>query len=314
MVKHYFSLLAIIVLMSCNSKKSIPLSVVRATNESLMQSNSSIASVSIGYYHLLEEKLHSAPTAERASIWQPKAELVRKLSTNASDFISNLKTDITNAVTAKTNDGNIIVHDDNMDATERIFVKDGKGKQLYLELKKYKEAMLMIDPELMQVFGKNFLMITNGYNDNKNEEEKFIQDFFTDVPMISTLAVLNKLENNIKIMEKKFAEFCFHKIGQTDGEGFYTKFSAIVGQSSNTVKPGDAIEINAGIGSFSRAANPVITINNEVIKINESAVAVHKIKASQKPGLYYVPVKIEFYNPDGTKAKHECTVEYTVKD
>jgi hypothetical protein len=314
MAKHYFILLVITAFISCNNKKSIPLSVLRATNESLIQSNSSIALASIGYYRSLQEKLHNAATAERASIWQPKAELVRTLCTYASNFISNLKTDITNAVTTKTNEGDIAVHDDNMDVTERIFVNEGKGKQLYFELIKYKEAMLMIDQELMHEFGKDFLLITKGYNGNKNEEEKFIKDFFTDVPMISTLTVLNKLDNNIKIMEKRFSEFCFHKIGQVDGEGLYTRFSAIVGQSSKVVKPGEAVEITAGIGSFSRAANPAITINNEVVKINELAVAVHKVKASQKPGLHYVPVKIEFYNPDGTKAKHQYTIEYTVKE
>lgn len=101
-------------------------------------------------------------------------------------------------------------------------------------------------------------------------------------------------------------------IGRTDGDGFFTSYQAIVGQSSSYVKAGEKIEITAGIGSFSTQERPVITINRNNVSLRETGAAVYSFKASNKPGKHFVPVKIEFTNQDGQKMTQEFNVKYTV--
>jgi hypothetical protein len=94
----------------------------------------------------------------------------------------------------------------------------------------------------------------------------------------------------------------------------YESFQALIGLNSSCVKAGDEIEINAGVGSFSTAAQPHFSIDGKLIPANENGIAAYKFKTPLKAGTYSKTVKIEFYKPDGTKESMAKKLDYTVID
>jgi len=94
-------------------------------------------------------------------------------------------------------------------------------------------------------------------------------------------------------------DFCRSQIGVLDGGGFQV-FSAIAAQNTTFLKSGELLEITAGVGSFSVAARPKITIDGKNIPLDPDGTAIYRIKAPGKPGKHVIPVKIEFVKPDGS--------------
>ena len=128
------------------------------------------------------------------------------------------------------------------------------------------------------------------------------------------MVLLSKFQNNIKINENKIVAYCKHKIGSTDGPGFFTTYSAIIGQNAQVLKPESFFEINAGVGAYSKAALPTIYINGSKKELNESGVAIAKMKTPIKPGNYKVPVLITFIDENGLKREVKQTIEYAVSN
>ncbi len=73
------------------------------------------------------------------------------------------------------------------------------------------------------------------------------------------------------------------------------------------------MEINAGIGSYSKAAAPKININNKNLNIGDEGFATYRLKVSEDPGNYKIPVKISYFNQaTGLEERRIVNVEYTV--
>ena len=96
-----------------------------------------------------------------------------------------------------------------------------------------------------------------------------------------------------------------------DGDAFFDKVGIIIAQSATIIKAGDKIEITAGIGTFSMAGNPKITIHGKLIQM-ENAVASYKFKTPLKAGKYFVPVKIEYTDLKGMINVKMDKLKYTV--
>jgi hypothetical protein len=92
----------------------------------------------------------------------------------------------------------------------------------------------------------------------------------------------------------------------------YDAFSTIVGQSSNNLMPGEELEINAGIGAYSKAAEPKISINGVSVPLNDDGRATSRIKVNGT-GVKSVPVMITYTKPDGTSVTKSIDVKYTVQ-
>jgi hypothetical protein len=285
------------VFFSCSNNSTNSLAVFRATEEGLQRSNETITELSNTIYRALDDRLTNPRTAMHANIWQPKAMIIKQKSSEVINYIEAL-----------------VFKEDDLDAASRLFDKN-KGKELYEKLKNYKKEMLAIDPEINNQFGENSLILTKDFEADSNKQKEFVNTFFKNSPTIAVLAMLRKFENNAKIIENKFVEFCLNKIRRTDEDGHFTKFSIMVVQSTNIIKGGGQMQIQAGVGAFTVMNKPEITIDNKKIQIDDSrGVALYKFKSPLKTGKYTVPVKIEYTDVDGTKKTVMGKVEYTVME
>jgi len=91
-------------------------------------------------------------------------------------------------------------------------------------------------------------------------------------------------------------------------------FEAIAVLSSSYINSGQSIQVSAGVGAFSVASNPTISINGKVIDLKGRALAEYSFTPIGKPGKYRVPVKIEFTKPDGSLEVHTTELEYIIAE
>lgn len=297
---------------SCANHSKNEMIVFKAIEEGLSNANTRITWQTDNLYKSLENKLAEPATHEQALFWQPKTESIRQLSSAMVKYIEDLKSDLIKEAGFKEENGKNVPREDNMGAVAPIFSEKKKGKELYEKLVKYKDDMLAVDEQIKNEFQNHIILITKSYDADSSQQKDLTKSFFTDIPLIAALAMLNKIENNVKIMESDFVMYCNSRIANDIDR--YDRFSPIIAQSSNYVKGGDEIEINAGIGSFTTAWAPRITINNKIIDLNADAVATYKFKTSLKAGKYFMPVKIEYTRPDGTKGYFTKNITYTVEE
>ncbi|MEP7236376.1 MAG: hypothetical protein ABI685_00865 [Ferruginibacter sp.] len=310
----YATLISAIVLFfsSCTNKSKNDITVFRATEEGLQQSIGVISQSNEIIYHSLKDRLLEPRSSIQAEIWEPKASIVKLLSDTLVTYIRQLKEGLKDEAGFSNSLDRESFNEDNIATVNHFFNEHEKGSELFNHLMNYKEHILAVDSQLNNVFKNNIVIFAKGGNYARYDSSAFTKSFFNDIPVIAACAMLSKLENNIRIIENNFINYCHsNTISYSCG---YDVFRILIGQSSNCVKTGDNIEITAGVGSFSVASQPKISIDGKVITGDENGIVTHKFKTPSKAGNYSKIVKIEFYKPDGTKESMTKNIEYTVID
>jgi gliding motility-associated protein GldM len=285
----------------------------KVVDKSLMTSTDNIAVANNTLYKSLEAKLTDPQSAEKAKIWQPKAAQAQKLSADMNAYLETLKTELKKEADLQMRevDGKQVesYREDNLDASTRLFETKGKGKELEARLAKYKSDMLAIDPAIETEFKNSLPIDITPPKSQEGTKKDFTQTYFHMTPTVAALTMLSKFQNNVKNAENQVVTFAHNQIGAV--KVIYDQFAALVGQSSNYVMPGQEIEITAGVGAYSKAAQPQITIGGTSQSLDAEGRAVYKFQASGA-GNHTVPVNVTYTKPDGTKESKSFNVEYTV--
>jgi gliding motility-associated protein GldM len=277
----------------------------KTVDKSLQGSSTNLSKASDDVYKSLEKKKNDAQYREQASKWAPKADSVKMLSTALFNYLEGLKNDLKKGSGLK-EDGSF--KEDNLDASTRIFETGKRGDELKKKLDDYRAAVTNLDPEFKQ-FEANFPVSTEGVIGKEGKRKDFTASYFHMTPTVAALTILSKFQNNVKNAENTLVNFAHSKIGSV--EFVYDKFAAVVGQSSNYVMPGEKVTITAGVGSYSTAAAPQITIGGAGVPVNADGVAIKEFTA-EGGGERNIPVTVSFTKPDGTKDSKTFPIKYTV--
>jgi hypothetical protein len=280
----FFSLL--IIFCSCSNNKKND-EIFKALNESLENSNKLIQHATNTIMHSIQEKMEDPVTKYKATAWQPKAQSVYDLSERTIDFIGNIRT--------------VVETEKQLPASSIT--------ELFNRLTIYKDSLMKIDTSMKFEFENSMILISRQLDSLKQGESGFAKIFY-DLSPQATIAMLNKLENNIRVTEHGMVLFCKNKI--PDADDFYDFYSVLVDQNSSYVRAGDAVEVRSGMGAFSRKLNPHIWIRGREIPLNSDGVAYYKFSAPDKKGKHYVPVLISFTGFDGETDSVKKTIEYNV--
>jgi gliding motility-associated protein GldM len=277
----------------------------KTVDKSLQGSSTNLGKATDGVYSSLDKKLNDEQYKLQAAKWQPKAQQIKKLSADINKYIEDLKLELKQGSNLS-EDGSF--KEDNLDASTRIFETGGKGEQLKKRLDEYKASVIAIDPEFKQ-FEATFPVNTEGVIGKEGNKKDFTASYFHMTPTVAALTILSKFQNNVKNAENTIVNYAHSKIGSV--EFVYDKFAAVVGQSSNYLMPGEKMQITAGVGSFSSAAQPQITIGGAGVPINADGVAIKEYTA-EGGGEKSIPVSVTYTKPDGTKETKAYTMKYTV--
>ena len=137
----------------------------------------------------------------------------------------------------------------------------------------------------------------------------WVTNYFHMTPTIAAITILSKFQNDVKNSECQMVDYCYKQIGSV--KVVYNQFEAFAGTNATYLMPGDELEVQAGIGAFSAAAKPDITINGARQTLNADGVADYKTKV-EGAGEHTVTVNIAYTKPDGTTATIPKIIKYTV--
>lgn len=309
--------LVLTALLALNVSSEI-LNAFEVVDKSLVTSNNNIKTANQTLYTSLESKLKDPMTREKAKPWNEKAEKAKKLAASMDEYINQLKLDlkVEAGVDTVEKDGKKVEEykKDDLEAATRLFGNEkggkNKGPEFEAKLIAFRKAMLDIDPEIRKEFEKTFPVDASYKTIGVDGKEKdFTFAYFHMTPTVAALTLLSKFQNNVKNAENQIVTYCHNQVGAV--KVVYDQFAALVGQSSNYVMPGEEIEINAGVGAYSKAAQPKISIGGASMPLAEDGRATSKFKVSGS-GSKSVSVNVTYTKPDGTIETKTFDVKYTV--
>ncbi|MGB8192223.1 MAG: gliding motility protein GldM, partial [Chitinophagaceae bacterium] len=320
--------LVLTALLALNVSSEI-LNAFKTVDKSIVTSNGIIDAKNAVTYKSFEDKLKDQQTAAKAAIWKPKADKARQLSASMFNDLEALKKRLKEEAGLEVKDGVESFNESNLDAATRLMDKQGEGKKLYDKLGAYKQQMLAIlnpadfpnEPKTQDdvkkaraAFEKSLpinldVPPSQSGNQLSNDASGWTTNYFHMTPSIAGLTILSKFQNDVKNSESQIVDYCHDQIGAV--KVIFDQFQAIAQASSNYVMPGDEIEITAGVGAFSAAAKPKITIAGSGQSLTPEGTAVYKTTAAGA-GTKVIPVRIEYVKPDGTTAVVNKEVKYEV--
>ena len=317
--------LVLTALLALNVSSEI-LNAFKTVNNSLVTANGIIADKNNTVYTSFQKKMEDEKTAAKAAIWQPKALEAKKLADDAYAYIETMKLDLKKQSDLKIENGEEHFREDNIDAPTRFLVEGPKGKELYQKLNSFKTGMLGIlkpnefnGPGQEEIkkdvttaiaqFTKSLpldLSIPKTQNHGNNDWQSA---YFRMTPTIAAITILSKFQNDIKNSEAQMVDYFLKKVGEVVLE--YDQFAAIASQSSEYLMPGQELTITGGVGAFSKAAAPVVTIDGAGVPLNNEGIAERKFNV-EGPGSYTKRISISYKKPDGTTDVLNKEIKYTV--
>ena len=298
--------LVLTALLALNVSSEI-LNAFRTVNESLLNANTIIEAKNKNIFSSFDRKVADPKTAEKARAWRAKAEQARRLADNMFSYIEGVKTELMKEAGQEQPGGEY--KEDNLDAATRLLVEKGRGKSLYQKLEEYRRNLLAIDPEIKQEFEKNLPIDLSTPKTQNQGNKDWASAYFRMTPTIAAITMLSKFENDVKNSEAQVIDFCHRKVGEV--EVVYDEFQAFAGTNSQYLMPGQELVITAGVGAFSKAARPTVSVDGTGVALNAEGVAEFRT-AVGGPGSYTKTVNITFTKPDGSTATIPKKVEYTV--
>lgn len=299
--------LVLTALLALNVSSEI-LNAFKTVNNSLEKTNEVVSASTNEIMTSLRAKTNEAGTAEKAKIWLPKAQQVQEYSKGLYDYLNELKTKIMTAAKYDPNSGKD-KGVDNLDASTRIMVEKGDGKTLLSKLEEYKKQILAIDPKIAESFSTTLPIDTKMPKTTSKGNNTWEAAYFRMVPTVAALTILSKFQNDVKTTENKVVTFCHEQVGKVEVQ--QDAFAAIAIANSTNLLPNQELEITAGVGGFSSAVSPKITIAGQSVPLEQDGAARYKIKASSL-GSHTVPVVIRFTDQNGVEQVIEKKIEYSV--
>ena len=285
------------------------LNAFKTVNDSLEKTNTVVNNSTNTIITSFQEKMTDPTTAEKARLWYPKAEQVVTQSKTISDYIEGLKNQILKNADFNPAEGDSSYKMDNLDVATRLMVDQGAGKTLLKNLTEYKANILKIDPEINTEFANNLPINLNMPVTQNKGNNTWEAAYFRMVPTVAALTILSKFQNDIRTTENRIVSFLHNKVGQVAVR--FDTYGAVIGQSSNYLMPGQELEITAGVGAFSKAAKPIITIGGANTVLDADGAARFKTTVNNI-GTSSIPVSITYTDQEGKQQTIKKTVEYTV--
>jgi hypothetical protein len=172
---------------SCTNNKKSNINF-KIANDSLTFSNEKFKNANDSIFKILVQKLQDEKLSQIASLWEPKADLLKYQSENICTYLDTL--------ISKLNNSNQFIDADS----------------LYLKLDSYKGFILRIDPEMSNNIKYSADIITLYFDSARMSNNDRLDIDFSKMPKEEQLFILERAKNNIQIIENKAMIFCNNKV------------------------------------------------------------------------------------------------------
>jgi len=285
------------------------LNAFKTVNKSLENTNKTVDKSTTTIMSSLLQKMSDPSTAAKAQIWYPKAQMAQGYAKQIFQFIQDLKDDILRKAGGDPNDPTKRFKEDNLEVATRNMINKGGGQELLKKLTEFKKNILGIDSSITREFATS-LPVDLTKPASKNRVGKTWEGaYFHMVPTVAALTILSKFQNDVRTSENRVIQYCHNKVGEVVVRN--DAFAAIAVANATYVMPGQEIEITAGVGGFSTAVRPEISIDGRSAPIGPDGTATTKITGGGL-GQHSISVHFVYTDQDGKRVPYDKTIEYTV--
>jgi gliding motility-associated protein GldM len=211
----------------------------------------------------------------------------------------------------QTVDGKPSFREDDLDASTRLMDTKGRGKELHDKLAQFKTSLMNVLPaDKRGAVGELPINLETPKSSNEASNKDWSTAYFHMTPTVASLTMLSKFQNDVKRSGNLVADVCAQQLGKV--EVVYDNFDVLIGQNSQYLMPGQPFELTAGLGTYSSAAKPTVTVNGSSVALDASGRALYK-ETSGGPGTKNFNVSVSFKDPNTGETKTKTTtVSYTV--
>jgi gliding motility-associated protein GldM len=281
--------LVLTALLALNVSSEI-LNAFKTIEQSLTNANVIIQKKNTDIIKSLQKKLEDPKTAEKAAIWSPKAAEAQKLSDEIYAYVESLKTGLKKEAGLTIKEGVEHYNDHDLSSTTRYFLKGAtpnRGVELLTRLTEYKNKLAALDPGIAkEVIPTLPLDLTIPKTSSIAGKNDWGYAYFNMTPPIAAVTILTKFQNDIRNSESQVMEYCHKEIGEV--ELVYDQFNAFASSNSQYLMSGEELVITAGVGAFSSAAKPTISIDGAVLPIGPDGTASFKSVAGSPENLQQI--------------------------
>jgi len=284
------------------------LNAFKVVNNSIKNSNDGLSTQNKAIMDDIAAKAAANETREKAAIWKPIADKVAGYSKSTFDYIETLKQDLIHNAHFNPVDSSYKI--DDLDAAIRLMGNEGKGEELHQKLIEYKKSLLDVDPAIGKEFASKLpLNLDPPPSESGNSKLSWTDAYFHMTPAIAALTILGKFQNDVKNSENDVVTYCADQIGAVKVR--YDKTGVIYGANSTYLMPGEKLSIYAGVGAFSSAAQPTVTIGGKTIPVDADGKATSDITVNGG-GKQKVNINVSYKDQDGNVKNIQKEIEYTV--
>ena len=132
-----------------------------------------------------------------------------------------------------------------------------------------------------------------------------------DKSSITLLLYLSNIRSELRRIENNLVRFYFY--ASSSSNCLPDKSLPIVLQNTNVLKPGEVLEIRAGLGSYRMGVTPKYMVDGKSVPAGDSWLLVHKILADNVPGKKTIEVSMHYIDAEtGAPLQYTKTLSYEV--
>ena len=255
--------------------------------------------------------------------WHEKAKQVNLLSDSLYEIINEYKLEIVRDVDGPTGNPDSINAKDNLDAPERVMLtggKNSKGVQLKEGINFYREELIDIMEDAIKINGGtldtsiiaslNGSLATPRMKDRDGQEKEWEQVYFSWMPVAASVALLSKLQNDVRDAESQVIQFLLRQIDAKDFK--VNKVEAHIIPKSTTIIRGGTFSAQMLLAGRDTTNNPVYYVNGQAL--NQSSKGIYT-KVCDQTGVFSLKGQIVRKDDEGNVIKHNLEeLKYEVVD
>ncbi|MFB6343608.1 gliding motility protein GldM [Saccharicrinis sp. FJH62] len=267
-----------------------------------------------------KEKMNPMKVAQ----WREKAQLVNTLSDSLYEQIDEYKLEIVRDVDGPTGNPDSINAKDNLDAPERVMLlggKNSKGAQLKEGINNYRASLIDIMEDAVTINGGSLdTSIINSLNaslttpmmkDRDGEEKPWEQVYFSWMPVAASVALLSKLQNDVRDAESQVIQFLLRQIDAKDFK--VNKVEAHIIPTSTSVIRGGTFSAQILLAGRDTTKSPVYKIseNGNIVNVKNGLYE----KACNQLGVYNIGGSVVLKDDDNNDVYYQIPeMKYEVVD
>lgn len=303
--------LVLMALLALNVSKET-LDVIVKVDEGLTKTTSNFEAKNSQQYTSFDNEYFLNPA--KVGPWKEKADQVKLQSDGLFNKINEYKLDIVKRADGANGHLDSIRNLEDLNSSAEIMITDDGGRRsndLRASFGTYRDFLLDLtseaDSSLINSIQEN-LATPDPPRDEHTAGRSWQQDNFEDLPLIGVMALMSKMQSDVRNAESDVLNYLFSQISAQEFK--FNELRAIAIPKSNYVFKDDYFEAEIFLSAIDSTQEPQVYVNNVAQPVNDGK-AVYRTRATSLGFKTWGGI-IRYTAPDGTIMRYNFNGEYEV--